>query len=80
MEFKIFGSGQNEQTQKIVKLASKKFPEMSFCDIDTDPKFLKEYMSFCIKMKDGHPCIAEYEWNEPYVTEDCEIFLNSLKD
>lgn len=80
MKFKLFGSGQNKRTQEVVALASKKFPEMPFCDIDSNPNYMKEYMRFCIKNKDGSPCIAEYECREPYVTEDCEIFLNSLED
>lgn len=76
MVFKLFGSSKNLETQKAIELAKKKFPEMKFCDIENNPENLKHYMDFCFGDKDGSPRIAQYEYHEPYVTKDWEIFLN----
>ena len=78
MVFKLYGSSKNEETQRAVELAKIKSPEMKFYDIQDNPENLKEYMESCFGDKEGSPRIAEYEWREPYVTKDWEIFLNGL--
>lgn len=78
MTFKLFGSSKNKETQRTIELARIKFPEMEFYDIEANPENLKEYMDSCFGNKDGSPRIAQYEYNEPYVTKDWESFLNGL--
>lgn len=78
MVFKLFGSSKNLETQKAIELAKKKIPEMKFCDIENNPENLKHYMDFCFGDKEGSPRIAEYEYLEPYVIKDWEVFLNGL--
>ena len=78
MTFKLYGSSKNLETQKAVELAKVKLPGMKFYDIENNPENLKEYMESCFGDKEGSPRIAEYEWREPYVTKDWEIFLNGL--
>ena len=40
---------------------------------------LKEYMESCFGDETGSPCIAEYEWHEPYVPKDWKIVLNGME-
>jgi hypothetical protein len=51
---------------------------MKFYDIESNPENLKEYMNLFFCDNDGSPRIAEYEYREPYVIKDWEIFLNVL--
>ena len=78
MVFKLYGSSKNTETQKAVELAKVKFPEMKFYNIDENPVHVKEYMESCFGDKEGSPRIAEYEYLEPYVIKDWEVFLNGL--
>ena len=78
MTFKLYGSSKNLETQKAVELAKVKFPEMKFYDIKDNPENLKEYMESCFGDKEGYPRIAEYEYHEPYLVKDWEVFLNGL--
>ena len=68
MTFKLFGSNKNQETQRAIELAKIQFPEMEFYDIEANPENLKEYINSCFGNKDGSPSIAQYEYNEPYVT------------
>ena len=78
MVFKLYGSSKNTETQKAVELATIKLPEMKIYDIEDNPENLKEYIESCFGDKEGSPRIAEYEYHEPYVIKDWEIFLNGL--
>ncbi len=78
MTYKLYGSSKNLETQKAIELGKEKFPEMKFYDIEENPENLKEYMEACFGDKEGSPRIAEYEYHEPYVIKEWEVFLNGL--
>lgn len=59
-------------------MAKIRFPEMKFYDIESNPENLKEYMNLFFCDNDGSPRIAEYEYREPYVIKNWEIFFYVL--